>query len=209
MPRRFYWLTRDLHLYCGLFLIPFVLVFSISTILLNHPSLAPAEQQPRTGRIISGIEIPEGLDRLTGMQQMQKVQPVLRQAGISGEILRIDYSPKTSKMVIPVMNPGRTTTLELDLRARTVEIRRADSGVLGAIIYLHKSPGPHLHAIRGNWIYTRVWRWFADGTACFLAFLIASGIYLWAVLRDERRIGLALLGTGFAFFVTLLYALAA
>jgi hypothetical protein len=54
-----------------------------------------------------------------------------------------------------------------------------------------------------------MWRWFADGTAYFLVFLIVSGIYLWAVLRDERRTGLALLGTGFAFFVTLLYALAA
>ncbi len=143
------------------------------------------------------------------MERVRRLQPILRQAGISGEIDWIDYSPKKSRMVIPVMKPGERVTLELDLKARTVKMRPADSGILGALIYLHKSPGPHLHAVRGNWIYTRAWRLFADGTAYFLIFLIASGIYLWAVLRDERRIGLAVLGTGFVFFVTLLYALAA
>ena len=209
MPRRFYWLTRDLHLYCGLFFIPFVLVFSISTILLTHPSLAPAAQQPKAGRIISGIEIPEGLERLTGMEQMQKIQPVLRQAGVSGEVERIDYSPVKSRMVFAVMKPGQRTTLDLDLKARTLKIFPAESGILGALIYLHKSPGPHLHDVRSNWIYTRIWKLFADSTAYFLIFLIASGVYLWAVLRDERRIGLALIGIGFVSFVTLLYALTA
>jgi len=122
MRRSFYSWTRDLHLYCGLFLCPFVLVFAVSTILLNHPSLAPAAPQPKAGRIIAGIDIPEGLDRLTGMERIHKLQPILHRAGISGEIDWIDYSPKKSRMVIPVMKPGERVTLELDLIARTVEI---------------------------------------------------------------------------------------
>jgi len=39
MRFRLYSLTRELHSYVGLFLSPFVLVFAVSVILLNHPDL--------------------------------------------------------------------------------------------------------------------------------------------------------------------------
>lgn len=71
------------------------------------------------------------------MQQMQKIQPVLRQAGVSGEIERMDYSPAKSTMVFTVMKPGQRTTLELDLKSRTVEMRRADSQIAGPALTRH------------------------------------------------------------------------
>ena len=45
--RRFYLVTRDLHLYVGLFLSPFVLVFAVSVFYLVH-GLAdrPAPDRP-------------------------------------------------------------------------------------------------------------------------------------------------------------------
>lgn len=112
-------------------------------------------------------------------------------------------------MIIPVMKPGQKVTLDLNLKAGTATVRRSESGMLGALIYLHKSPGPHLRDIRGNWVYTRLWRPFADSAAYFILFLAVSGIYLWAVLTAERRAGLILLGAGFIIFTGLLYALAA
>ena len=36
MRRRFYWLIRDLHMFLGLFISPFVLVFAISVFFLVH-----------------------------------------------------------------------------------------------------------------------------------------------------------------------------
>ena len=38
MQKRFYLFTRDLHLYSGLFISPFVLLFAISVFVLVHPS---------------------------------------------------------------------------------------------------------------------------------------------------------------------------
>ena len=72
---------------------------------------------------------------------------------------------------------------------------------------LHKSPGPHLADIRMNWIVMRVWSWFADATVYLLLFISVSGIYLWAVLRSERRIGLAMLGAGAVTFCGMVYEL--
>lgn len=206
MHKRFYLWTRDLHLYLGLFLCPFVLVFAISTVLLNHPSLV-SSGSPGGSRTVSGIHIPEGLERLDGMERIRTIQPILREAGVSGEVDWISYLPKQQRLIIPVTKPGEKNTLDLNLKTRTATVERTESGLLGALIYLHKLPGPHLQNVRGNWVFLRLWRLFADGTVYVLLFLAASGIYLWAVLRAERRIGLILLGTGFLLFTTLLYAL--
>jgi hypothetical protein len=210
MRKSFYKWTRDLHLYFGLFLCPFVLVFAVSTVVLNHPGLMPGTpESPAVERTVSGLEIPEGIERLSGMERIRKLQPILRKAGVSGEVEWVRYQSETSRMIVPVMKPGETSTLDLNLKTRTATVRRTGSGLLGALVYLHKSPGPHLINIRGNWLWTEIWRPFADGAAYLILFLAVSGIYLWAVLRAERRTGLILLGTGFAVFTGLLYALAA
>ena len=62
-------------------------------------------------------------------------------------------------------------------------------------------------AIRGNWVYMRVWRWLADAAVYLVLFLSLSGIYLWAVLRAERRTGLALIAAGAFSVFGLVYAL--
>jgi hypothetical protein len=199
--------TRNLHLYLGLFICPFVVVFAVSTVALNHPPRARDESgSPAT--TVSGLQIPDGMEKLEGMDRVRKLQPVLRQAGVSGEVEWITYVPASSRMIIPVVRPGRKATVELDLKTGTATVRRSESGFLGALVYLHKSPGPHLHNIRGNWVFTRVWKVFADGTAYLLLLLAVSGVYLWALLRAERRTGLTLLGVGLAIFGLLIYGLA-
>jgi hypothetical protein len=52
-----------------------------------------------------------------------------------------------------------------------------------------------------------VWRVLADGTVYLMLFITVSGIYLWVVLRSERRIGLALLTLGAFSFFGAVYAL--
>jgi hypothetical protein len=97
--------------------------------------------------------------------------------------------------------------VDLDLEARSAVITERVTGVWGATVFLHKMPGPHNVMMRGNWIYTRIWKWFADATVYLMLFISLSGIYLWAVLRAERRIGLALLAGGAFSFFGLVYAL--
>jgi hypothetical protein len=55
----------------------------------------------------------------------------------------------------------------------------------------------------------RVWRWLADATVYLVIFITASGIYLWTVLRSERRTGIALLVAGAVSFFGVVYALVA
>ena len=83
---------------------------------------------------------------------------------------------------------------------------RRNTGFWASLIFFHKMPGPHLANIRGNWFVIRVWAWLAEGTAWLLLFLSVSGVYLWAILKSERRVGFVLIVAGLFSFLGALYA---
>jgi hypothetical protein len=207
MTRSFYIWTRDLHLYVGLALSPLVLLFAISVILLDHPSI-PMGGAGGVRKTKAIVQIPENLEHLEGMARVQGFQQIIRQVGVTGEIGYINYNPSRHRMVAPVFKPGSEVTLDVDLSTHIASLEERNTGILAAFIYLHKSPGPHNADIRGNWLYTRVWRWLADATVYLLLFISASGIYLWWVMRAERRIGLLLLGAGALSCMGVIYAIA-
>ncbi len=206
--KSFYVWTRDLHLYLGLFLSPFVLVFGISTLVLNHPALAP----PVAGqalRQVKHVHVPPGLEKLDGTERLAALKSVMRQAGVSGEINFVRYVPKENRMIVPVLKPGQETTVDLNLKTGRLEVERRSAGLREALVYLHKSPGPHNAALRGNWVYTRLWAWLADTTVYAVLLMSVSGVYLWAVLKAERKIGLVLLGAGALSFAGVILAIVA
>ena len=197
------WL-RDLHLYFGLFVSPFVLLFSASVFYLNHGKLIPAADAPL--ETYRDLTIPDGFDRLKGREAVERAKAVLPQVNASGEIGFLRYVAKDRHLIFPVSRAGTEATVDVDLDARTATVKRRSMGLWESVSYLHKMPGPHNVAIRGNWVGTQVWRVLADATIYLLLFISLSGIYLWWALKAERRIGMALLGAGAITFFGLIFA---
>lgn len=206
MGKRFYVVTRDLHLYIGLFLSPFVLIFAVSVFFLVHPKRSPQENRP-PDRIASDLPVSVEIERLSGREQVAALRPVLEVMDVHGEVDFIRRIPKENRLVFPVRVPGHETVVDLNLVQRTAAISERATGLTDAVVHLHKMPGPHNVNVRGNSAYVRVWRWLADVTTYGLLFLTLSGLYLWAVLRAERRVGLALLCAGGISFFGLVYAI--
>ena len=196
---------RDLHLYFGLFISPFVLLFAVSVFYLNHAKLIVPERPVTTYR---NLRIADGLDRLKGREAVERVRELLPQVETDGEIGFLRYIAKDRRFVFPVSRAGIEATVEVDLGAQTATVRRRSMSFWESLAYLHKMPGPHNQAIRGNWIGIRVWRWFTDITIYLLLFISISGLYLWWAIRAERRIGLTLLTAGSLTFFVLIYAIA-
>ncbi len=206
MRTRFYFFTRDLHLYIGLFLSPFVLLFAASVILLNHPGI-PLEKSIESKTDQVRLDLPPGLDRLQGMERVDRARQLLRQAGVSGEIGFVHYSAEEGTITIPVSKPGYEAAVSVKIDTGLASIKQRKTGFWNSIIYLHKMPGPHLANIRGNSPAVRIWAWLADGTAWLLIFLSVSGVYLWAVLRSERKAGVLLFVGGAISLLGALYAI--
>jgi hypothetical protein len=180
-------------------------VFAISVIFLNHTWIPLGGGAVRQST--ASVNIPQGLEHLYGMARVEKVKEIMRQMGISGEVSFIRL--KDNCLVVPVVKPGHETTLNLFLQSNTATIQERNTGIWDAMDYLHKSPGPHLANIRGNWVYTRIWKWAANATAYLLLFVSASGIYLWAALKAERKVGLIMLCAGVISFMGVVYVLCA
>ena len=204
--KRFYLFTRDLHLYIGLFLSPFILLFAVSVFFLVH-AYVPGISKQQSARTVADVAVPENITSLNGRPQVDAIRSVLDRIGVAGEVNFIRRFPKEQRLVVAIMIPGRETTVDLNLQTRTAVITESNTGTWDAAVYLHKMPGPHNVNIRGNWRYLRVWKWFADATVYLLLFITISGVYLWTVLRAERRIGLALLAGGAFSFFGMVYAL--
>jgi hypothetical protein len=205
MPKAFYVWTRDLHLYIGLFVSPFLIVFAASVFFVNHVPVSPADADTAV-ETFSDLQVPEGIEQARDMDRVRLAQSVLPQLGVVGEINFIRLLPEERRLVIPVVRPGVEATIDLNIAARTAKVSRRRIGLGETISYLHRSPGPHNVSIRGNWFWTGAWRWVADATVYLILFLSVSGIYLWAALRSERRIGLMLLAAGAVSFFGIVYA---
>jgi hypothetical protein len=207
MRGRFYRLVRDLHLYFGLFISPFVLLFSISVFFLVHSWLPRLGPVTSATHVVSALPLPEDLQTLSGRPLIEALKPVLEKAGIKGEIGFVRHLVQEEKLVVPVTIPGRETTVTISLASREATFVTRESGLADALVTLHKSPGPHGPDIRMNWFWMRVWRWMADATVYLFLFVSVSGIYLWYVLRAERRVGWLLLFAGGLTFFGMVYAL--
>lgn len=195
--------SRDLHLYAGLFLSPLVLVFALSTIILNHPGIRGGQpgSRPGTRSETFRVRAPDGV--IT----MEQAREILRQVRVTGEIDYLRHSAGETRLTIPVIKPGEFARVEVDLRSGTATVDRRPQGLSGALIYLHKMPGPHNARFRGNWLYTVWWSATADGFVGAVLFLTLSGLYLWWKVNSDRRLGWALLCTGAGSIVLLATAL--
>jgi hypothetical protein len=208
--RRFYLITRDLHLYVGLFLSPFVLVFSGSVFYLVHGlAYRPPPAQAAPSRTVNDLIVPSGLASMQGRTRVDALRRVLDQADVSGEIDFVRHVPAEHRLVVPVRLPNRDTVVSLDYEQRTASISSREHSLVDALVYLHKMPGPHNVDVRGNTPLMRWWRVLADASAYLTLFITVSGIYLWVALKAERRIGLMLILAGAVTFWGLVYAIAA
>ena len=207
MNGRFYRLTRDLHLYLGLFISPFVLVFSITVFFFVHAWIPKFAPETVKTRVVSALSLPADLQKLSGRPLINALKPTLENMNVPGEIGFVRYMVKEEMLIIPVSIPGRATTVSINLALHEATVVTRETGLADALVTLHKSPGQHGPDIRMNWFYMRAWRWLADATVYLTLFLSVSGIYLWYMLRAERRVGLILLFAGTLSFFGIAYAL--
>ena len=207
MKGQFYRLTRDLHLYLGLFISPFVLLFSISVFFLVHSWIPKVAPETANTRVVTALALPTNVQRLSGRPLIDALKPILENIKVPGEIGFVRHMALEEQLIIPVSIPGRATTVTINIANREATIVTRETGLADALVTLHRSPGQHGPDIRMNWIYIRAWRWFADATVYLTLFISVSGIYLWYMLRAERRIGLILLLAGIVTFFGMAYAI--
>jgi hypothetical protein len=197
--RKYYAIIRKLHLYFGLFISPFVLIFGLSVLIFNHPGLID--------RINPVKALPEIKAQLQGVSydgpNLETAKAVMAELNIKGEINFI--SRNGNSIAFPVNKPGLSTFIKVNTNNDSVFISRTYEGPLRSMSFLHAMPGPHNVTVRGNSGFIKTWRVVADVVVYLLLFLTFSGVLLWYFIKAERVVGIYALGLGLLFFSGILF----
>lgn len=128
---------RDLHLYLGLFISPFILLFAGSVFYLNHRKLLPAFSSAEP---FQGIQIPEHFDRLKGAEAVELAKALLPQINVAGEIGFLRYVSKDRHLISPVAKAGVEAIVDVDLDEQSATVKRRRMSLWESLAYLHKMP---------------------------------------------------------------------
>lgn len=196
--RKYYPLVRSLHLYFGLFISPFVLIFSISVLVFNHPQVISL-----LSPLPPASEIEAKLDRIPyDTTDLLTARAIIQKLGIEGEV---DFINENSERIsFPVKKPGLLTHITVNKQTDSVFITQQQEGAYRGMAFLHSMQGPHNQKIRGNSGFLKVWRVAADVVVYLLLFLSVSGVFLWYFLKVERNLGYFSITLGVLMFTFLL-----
>lgn len=210
----FYKWNRRLHLYFGVFICPFLVIFAVSTVMLNHRiRFTPSETVETTS-----VEIPDELianvrdkELLAKMSNPEKIAArkalgahLLAELELEGEWGAGGFVQPNGTTRVGATVPGMMTNYVINVETKQAEKTVKRHNLFETMRYLHMNPGPHRHPV---WIGTKMWGWIADSTVYLTIFLSLSGIYLWYMVKAERKTGLLFMGAGCVSFVAILYAL--
>jgi hypothetical protein len=173
--------NRKLHIYVGLYMLFFIWLFSISGLLMNHtdwfthqPTRSPAEQ---TVSVLA-----EGTD-------LAKAQDVMKQLGITGEVL-LRGPRKPGYFNFGVIRPNRRVFVTIDLQTSVAKLSNVDLPMASVLGDLHTFTG-----VRGiwreepsirDWLPTQIWSLCIDAVCVGLLFLVGSSLYMGSQLKGQR-----------------------
>jgi hypothetical protein len=193
-------IVRRTHMYAALFLFPWVLMYALSTLVMNHramfvarygPGPVPYEQERRL--IYDGV-FPAGSDLRTISSQ------ILASVGLDGAH---GVSRRNDGTIIINRNdltaPRRLTYSAAD---RSLLIERLQPRANAFLERFHRRRG----YTTGYGLDT-LWAVSVDVFIVAMTFWAASGLWMWWEMKATRRIGLTAIVTGgvlFIFYLTLL-----
>ncbi len=183
------WLL-DLHLYLGLLCLPYLVVFGVSSILLNHG--LHSETHSNWQR-----EIAQPAAGSPG-EQAAAVRDAL---GLSGSVLAHTVKRDAAGTLrFKAIRPGRSYQVEL-AASGLARVQEANGGVTGMLRDLHG-----LHDTQSS-RWSLSWALYTELATAVLLFSIASGVILIWPRRRERALGFGAGALGLAGVLALAVAI--
>lgn len=191
-------LFRRTHVYLGLLLIPWMLVYAASTFVFNHAehfqSWRAADPQwlplwEKDYALTAAVGTDAAALRATARQ-------ILSDHGLSGAF---GIRRQGERLNINVQNFWYPKRLNYDLGTKKLRAEEKRFALLDVLIRLHERTGYGQGGVLNS-----LWALAVDVFCVSTLVWIATGLYLWWKLAVTRRWGLLALGSGFATMVALL-----
>jgi hypothetical protein len=185
--------NRKLHFYLGLYFLFFLWLFSLTGLLLNHGqwAIASAANQRKETRYERPVQTPEGAT------EMERVQHVMRQLGLRGEI-DLPATQQPGQIAFNVSRPRDADQVRVDLASNRAAVQHFDNSGMATFRIFHTFSGSRYNqpASQREWIITTVWVLAMDALAAGLIVMVLGSYYMWYRLKPKRRLGAIVLLCG-------------
>ena len=202
-------LLLNLHIYAGLLCFGYLIVFGVSSLNFNHPfSFTRAKSEPVTWERQIGLDdLPRITPAMTGEQRVaakaEANHAVRRALGLFGHQRpwRESWWDETdaNHYHASLVRPGVEYEVDVHLERELAVVRETRTTAWQVMVGLHG-----FHGDMPGSRFVATWAWYTEFCTLAVLFAGASGVYLWTARRNERRVGIALLGGAAAFSVALM-----
>jgi len=187
-------LLRRLHLYLALFLSPWILMYTVSTFVMNHrelfhgPPPAPPPKFELEREFAYSGEFPE--DAKPQQIALQLLQSLEMDGAHS-----LARPPAPGTVVINRQLPVNPRRITYTAATRKVTIEKLVFSGAGFLERMHRRRG-----FQHDYLLEDLWAFTVDLTIAGLLILAASGLWMAWELRTTRRLGALSLAAGCALF---------
>ena len=191
-------MLRSLHLYTGLFLSPWMLVYATSAFCLNHDAwvrelfhvVPPSWELVREVSFVPAESFPVAPD--------DQASAILQKLGLDGPH-HIQVVPATQPLTIIRQSGGGNYRITWHRERSVVAIERQQPfSALRLLHFLHFRGG-----YRQAYAAVILWAIIVDAVAISLWLWVISGVYLWMRRPNKRKLGTVCVVMGCALFVAL------
>jgi hypothetical protein len=192
-------LILNLHIYAGLLCFGYLIVFGVSSLNFNHPfAFTRAKREPVTWeKPISVPDLPRVTPEMTNEQRIAAKTDannmVRRALGLFGHQRPGRESgwdeADANHYHASLVRPGVEYDVDVHLDRNVAVVKETRSSAWEVITRLHG-----FHGVMPDSRFVSSWAWYTELCTFAVLFAGASGVYLWTARRNERRIGLVLLG---------------
>jgi hypothetical protein len=185
--------NRKLHFYLGLYFLFFLWLFSLTGLLLNHGQwvMAMAANERKETRYERQLDTP------TGATDLERVQDVMRQLALRGEI-DVPATQQPGQLAFNVSRPSDASQVRVDLENKRAAVQHFDNGGWATFRIFHTFSGSRYNqpASQREWMITTVWVLAMDALAAGLILMVLGSYYMWYRLKPKHSLGFIALGLG-------------
>jgi hypothetical protein len=184
--------VRRIHLYTGVGLLAFVVMYFVTGYVLIHHDWFPDSPPVKSTR-------QEPLTAAPGASPEEYSAMLQRQFGLAGK-RQPPVQMKDGGWRFQYLRPGLSHEAIVPPAGGTVRITTSRFSTRQTLVHFHR-----LHGYGGGWVYD-TWMVLYDLASASMILFAASGIYLWYKLTKRRLLGWVLLAVSFSFATgTMLY----
>lgn len=194
-------IIRQIHMYLGLFLAPWMLIYALSTMAMNHREYF----KERYGGTMVKWKVekeqtltPQFKPDATAQEMAASILQGVNDYGNFNANLTRDRQKLTINRTDPV-TPRRFTYTPADGK---LVIEKQEFRAEPYLEGLHRRRG-----YQSSFLLDKLWGGAVDLTIVSMVFWVLSGVWIWWSIKPTRRLGLVWAGVGCALFALFLFSI--